>query len=168
MSGTKIPSSPADNSSLLIKSEQLPRAHDYLKEVRAGLRKGISPGFLVHEAKPSERPDAGQYDLDIVLWEPYEISSTGIPRNSKARIVMEVHRMNVRTLEGAGSPRLVSTSDPDTLMVEALRISLTAGTLPVGKEDSARTIVQASDAAVSEGASTTEAARKAAQAVGLA
>ena len=56
-----------------------PRAAPYLEEIRAGLRTGISPGFIIHASEIIEDSD-GEIVLEITLWEPYEISSTPIPR----------------------------------------------------------------------------------------
>ena len=56
-----------------------PRAAPYMQEIRAGLRTGISPGFLIHEAELVEDSD-GEPVMEITRWEPYEISSTPVPR----------------------------------------------------------------------------------------
>ena len=58
----------------------------YLEELRGGLRDGTSPGFLVHAAEITEIDD-GDYLARITLWEPYEISSTPIPRNPSVGIL---------------------------------------------------------------------------------
>ena len=63
-----------------------PRAREYLAEIDAGIRSGTSPGFIVHEARALREED-DEYDskefmqIDITRWEPYEISSTPIPKN---------------------------------------------------------------------------------------
>ena len=70
----------------------VPKSHGYLREIRAGLRDGVSPGFIIQKVEPSSKrdPKAGQYDLDVTAWQPYEVSSTPIPRNVDARIIAEV------------------------------------------------------------------------------
>ena len=73
-------------------------------EIDQGARRGISPGFLVHE-----------YEIDqdeafiVTLWEPYEISSTSIPRNPEA-IVLNLGRPAM-TLHEATGPDVLNTSD---------------------------------------------------------
>ena len=60
----------------------------YLEELRAGLRKGISPGFLIHRAEGVDDPDfEGEMLLRITLWEPYEQSATPVPRNADAGVL---------------------------------------------------------------------------------
>ena len=81
---------------------EAPRNAGYLEELRGGLRDGISPGILIHKVDISETDD-GEISFDITFWEPYEISSTPIPRNPDAGIV---------TMEG--SPTKASESDPST------------------------------------------------------
>ena len=75
------------------------RSEPYLEELRGGLRDGTSPGFLVHAAEITEMDD-GEVLARITLWEPYEISSTPIPRNP-----------NVGLLRLDGSPSNKSASN---------------------------------------------------------
>ena len=65
---------------------QTPRNRDHLTELRAGLRPGLSPGFLINDAVLEEDQD-GEYCLVVTSWTPYEISSTPIPRNPAAAVL---------------------------------------------------------------------------------
>lgn len=66
-------------------------AAETLRQIRApgGLRKGISPGFIIQEAhlEPSGGDDVGTFV--ITKWQPFEISTTPIPKNQAARILSE-------------------------------------------------------------------------------
>ena len=63
-----------------------PRSDPYLAEIDGGLRWGISPGFIVVEAELVEM-DNGEIMTLITAWEPYECSSTPVPRNPDAGII---------------------------------------------------------------------------------
>ena len=61
-------------------------AKKYTEEIDAGLRSGTSPGFVVHQVDILGEDDEDydpkeMFQFDVTLWEPYEISSTPIPRN---------------------------------------------------------------------------------------
>ena len=68
-----------------------PTATNAMAEVDDLMRAGFSPGFLIHETETLSEGDPG-YDPDqmfqivVTRWEPYEISSTAIPRNPNARL----------------------------------------------------------------------------------
>ena len=64
-----------------------PRGLDLYSEIRDGLRVGISPGFVIHETEEVNGDgDSFTFDIRVTMWEPYEVSSTAIPRNSDALI----------------------------------------------------------------------------------
>ena len=65
-----------------------PTARSAMIEIDDLMRAGFSPGFLIHETETLSESDKGfdpdQYmQIAVTLWEPYEISSTAIPRKSK-------------------------------------------------------------------------------------
>ena len=66
-------------------------ATEAMEEIDDLTRAGFSPGFLIHKVRilddDDDSYDPGQY-MQIVCekWEPYEISSTAIPRNPNARL----------------------------------------------------------------------------------
>ena len=62
------------------------RNRNHLAELRAGLRPGISPGFIVNAAELLEDED-GEYCLEVTAFEVYEVSSTPIPRNPAAAVL---------------------------------------------------------------------------------
>ena len=63
-----------------------PRNKSHLAELRAGLRPGISPGFIINAAELEEDQD-GEYCLEVTEFMVYEVSSTPIPRNPAAAIL---------------------------------------------------------------------------------
>ena len=139
-------------------------AKDKLREIKLGLRRGISPGFLVHAVEPSKHPEADTrgYDVDVILWEPYEVSTTGIPRNADARIT-GVFSMDTTAYR---SPPLLSTSDPSALHAEALRMALDDGQFSGSRADVVTRLLGHYDAARADGKTSDEAAQIAAQQVG--
>ena len=62
------------------------RSTPYIEEIRAGIRKGVSPGFLIFESEIQETDD-GEYEIVVSKWRPYELSGTPIPRNSDAAVL---------------------------------------------------------------------------------
>ncbi len=62
------------------------RSAPYLEEVSGGLRRGVSPGFIIDEAEFQETDD-GQIEMVISRFTPYEISLTSVPRNADAAII---------------------------------------------------------------------------------
>ncbi len=148
----------------------LPRSHDALKEIRMGLRHGISPGFLIHAVEEEDSSNHRTLDLRVTLWEPYEVSSTTVPRNAGARIMgkaaMEIP--DIKTLNG---PPLLNTSDFEndraSLSAECLRAALSTGAVSESKRETIETLIGAYDAARADGETSATAAKKAATAAGL-
>lgn len=62
------------------------RSGPFIEDVSAGLKRGVSPGFLIHEAEFVQTDD-GELMLEISRWEPFEFSISAIPRNPNAAIV---------------------------------------------------------------------------------
>ena len=66
-------------------------ATNTMAEIDDLLRQGFSPGFLIHETEVIDA-DHADYDedqmfqIEVTRWEPYEISSTAIPRNPNAKL----------------------------------------------------------------------------------
>ena len=73
-------------------------------EIDQRARRGISPGFLVHEYEI----DSGDTFI-VTLWEPFEVSTTAIPRNPEA-IVLNLGGPAM-TLQEATGPDVVNLSD---------------------------------------------------------
>ena len=147
----------------------LPRSHDALRELRLGLRHGISPGFMVHDAESEESSNHRTLDLKVTRWEPYEVSSTTVPRNARARIMGEAG-MRV-PIEKLTTRPLVNTSDyaddRANLSAECLRAALSAGAVPEAKRETIETLIGAYDDALSDGDNNATAAQKAAATAGL-
>ena len=68
-----------------------PRSREIINEIRSGSRQGISPGFIVNSAEKDPDGD-GPLPLVITSWQPYEISSTAIPRGLSAKVLQELPR----------------------------------------------------------------------------
>ena len=67
------------------------RSKEVVREIRSGARSGISPGLLPQ--KVSVDPDGeGSFDLVFEKWQPYEVSSTAIPRGANAVVLQELAR----------------------------------------------------------------------------
>ena len=90
-----------------------PLAVSTLAEIDDLMRQGFSPGFIVHQSELVDESDPS-YDPDQFLqiiatkWEPFEISSTSIPRNPAARL-KGVASMNSDSL--LQSPELLHRED---------------------------------------------------------
>ena len=88
-----------EGESELVETE---RNAPYLEELREGLRRGISPGFLIHDAHAQDDPDfPGEVMLEIRKWEPYEISATAVPRNEEAGLLGIANRSDRASLSPA-------------------------------------------------------------------
>ena len=106
---------------MLAEVSETPTATNTMAEIADLTRQGFSPGFLIHEVRILDEDDDEYYPdqyLQVICtrWEPYEISSTAIPRNRDAKL------RGVASMSDAimGAPELVSTSD-------LLGLSLAAG-----------------------------------------
>ena len=105
-----------------------PTATNAMSEIDDLVRAGFSPGFLIHETEVID-PDHPDYDenemfqIEVTRWQPYEISSTAIPRNPNARL-RGVASMNDGIMD---APELVSTSDLTGLSLAAGREVLASG-----------------------------------------
>ena len=138
----------------------LARSRAYLPEIRAGLRSGISPGFIIHEVSPSKCQGAKEFDVVVTKWEPYEISSTPVPRNAEAKIVGEFG-MNSTNY---AAPSLQSTSDITSLSVECARQLVASGKGSPGQLAKLGAFLSVYDSLIASGQSRDTAAQAAAAA----
>ena len=89
---------------------------------------GFSPGFLIHEVRILDEDD-DSYDPDQYMqvvctkWEPYEISSTAIPRNRDAKL-RGVASMNSAIMD---APEILHREDLVGLSLAAARQVLDSG-----------------------------------------
>ena len=113
---------------MLAEAGATPIARSAMTEISDLMRAGFSPGFLIHEVRILDEDD-DSYDPDQYMqivcekWEPYEISSTAIPRSPDARL-KGVASMNSAIMD---APELVSTSDLIGLSLAAGRQVLASG-----------------------------------------
>ena len=114
---------------LTFKSGKVYGAADYLdgalatrirSEIDQGARRGISPAFLVFDY------DVGKDDsFTITKWEPYEVSTTAIPRNPDA-LILDLGRQPM-SLQEATAPDIQTTSDLTGLSLSLGRQALRDG-----------------------------------------
>ena len=95
----------------------LPRAQEVLEEMRAGARRGVSPGFVVNEMEFDD-------DMNMVVTksEIYEVSIVTGARNYGARVLAMEASMN-----GASGNEVVHTSDMMGVSLSAGRVALSTG-----------------------------------------
>lgn len=89
----KVESMETANSELyaIVSVFDFPRSREIVEEIRSGARAGISPGMI--PIKTRKDPDGkGSYPFVFEVWQPYEVSSTAIPRNADARVIQELPR----------------------------------------------------------------------------
>ena len=142
-----------------------------LEEIDDGSRSGFSPAFLILGSEPIKKSDP-DYDEDaimgasITLWQPYEVSSTSIPRNPQA-LLKGVASMDTQTgmME---APQLVSIDDPVSLSLSAGRVALRSGKGTRVQRRKLSEFFASFDDARAAGASQEQAAQSAREAAGLA
>ena len=111
-----------------------PRNRPFIAELRRGLRDGLSPGFIIHEAEVEESENGGfSLDTTVTLWEPYETSSTAVPRNPNAAVIAGLDGMDEDDDEDAGADDDEDDSDkhsmPDAAALAAMAASAVKATL---------------------------------------
>ena len=116
-------------------------------------RQGFSPGFLIHETETLSEGDRGydpdqMFQVEVTRWEPYEISSTAIPRNPNARL-RGVASMNSNAIMDV--PELVSREDPIGLSLAAGRVVLRTGKGSASQREKLAEFFKNFDAGVSAG-----------------
>ena len=100
----------------------VPDGDNLLRDLDAGLRLGCSPGFIIHDL--NVREDGDNLLTEIKKFEPYEYSSTSVPRGKQARLIGRMS-MNGTVLETG--QELVNTFDLDQLSLVAGRLALESG-----------------------------------------
>ena len=106
-----------------------PTATNAMAEIDDLMRAGFSPGFLIHETETLSEGDRGfdeneMFQIVVTRWEPYEISSTAIPRNRDAKL-RGVASMNSNGIMDA--PEILSREDMIGLSLSAARQVLASG-----------------------------------------
>ena len=104
-------------------------ATEAMAEVDDLTRQGFSPGFLIHETETLSEGDRGydeseMFQIEVTRWEPYEVSSTSIPRNPNARL-RGVASMNSNAIMDA--PEILHREDMVGLSLAAGRRVLASG-----------------------------------------
>ena len=110
-------------------------ATEAMAEVDDLTRAGISPGFLIHETEVIDA-DHADYDedqmfqIEVTRWEPYEISSTAIPRNPNAKLKGVASMSNVIAMDDGkimDAPEILNREDVIGLSLAAGREVLASG-----------------------------------------
>ena len=106
-----------------VRLESTVRSEPFLEELRAGIRDGISPGFMIIESEFVE--EHNDVVMLITRWQPYEISSIPIPRMMGASLLRidGSPSTNKASHEGARSGVDLSAGAQRS---KALSVSLTA------------------------------------------
>ena len=138
----------------------------FMADFDAGLRQGVSPGFLIHASEIEEATD--DIRLVITAWEIFEVSSTSAPKNPLSKVIGRYTMNDVQTLETA-MPELVSTSDPVTMSIHAGRVALRSGqAMAPDKRAKLETFYKEYDARIARGETRIIAATGAREAAGIA
>ena len=145
-----------------------PAAEIALTEIDDLMRAGFSPGFIVHASETLSEGDRGydeseMFQIEVTRWEPYEISSTAIPRNRDAKL-RGVASMSTTMLE---TPALVSTSDLIGLSLAAGREVLRSGSGSESQREKLAEFFNAYETGLENGLSRDVAAQAAKLVVGL-
>ena len=119
---------------MLAEVSTTPTATNTMAEIDDLTRAGFSPGFLIHETEVID-PDHPGYDeslmfqILVVRWEPYEVSSTSIPRNPNARLRGVASMGNVIAMDDVitGAPEILHREDLIGLSLAAARKVLASG-----------------------------------------
>ena len=85
-------------------------AEEIFQDVQDGIRKHVSVGYLIHEAKLTEERDNGDDVWTITSWEPYEISIVAVPADISVGIG--------RSLDEPGSETNKLTKQSEVTMPE--------------------------------------------------
>ena len=112
-----------------------PTATNAMAEIDDLTRRGFSPGFIIHETETLSEGDPGydeteMFQIVVTRWEPYEISSTAIPRSPDARL-RGVASMNSNAIAMddviTGVPEILHREDVIGLSLAAARQVLDSG-----------------------------------------
>ena len=149
-------------------------ATEAMEEIDDLTRAGFSPGFLIHETETLSEGDRGfdeteMFQIVVTRWEPYEISSTAIPRSPDARLKGVASMGNVIAMDDGSmdAPELVHTSDLTGLSLAAGREVLRSGTGSERQRAKLKQFFKLFDAGVSAGLSRDLAATAAKAETGL-
>jgi HK97 family phage major capsid protein/HK97 family phage prohead protease len=124
------------------------RAEEVWQDVRDGIRRNVSVGYLIHEAKLVEQRD-GLDTYRVTDWEPYEVSLVSVPADASVGIGRSAEVIAPaaaeRTEQAAPAATATETCSKETAMSEptvtvvekrdhATEISKIAATFPGGAE----------------------------------
>jgi len=124
------------------------RAEEVWQDVRDGIRRNVSVGYLIHEAKLVEQRD-GLDTYRVTDWEPYEVSLVSVPADASVGIGRSAEVIAPaaaeRTEQAAPAATATETPSKETAMSEptvtvvekrdhATEISKIAATFPGGAE----------------------------------
>lgn len=74
------------------------RADEILRDIRDGIRRGVSVGFIVHQAVLEEiGDDVPKESFRAIDWEPLEVSIVPVPADTNAQILQSFQQANRET-----------------------------------------------------------------------
>ena len=133
-------------------------AQRILAEIKEGVRIGISPGFIIHEIEVEDKgSEADGFRASVEKWEPFEISSTAIPRNSSALVTTIQGGMSMQ-FHDITAPDLVTTSDLIGLSCQAARVAIRQRKGSEVQRARLGRMLRTFDASIAAGATRTQAA----------
>ena len=153
---------------MLAEVSDTPTATNTMAEIADLTRQGFSPGFIIHETEviDPDHPDYSEkemFQIEVTRWEPYEISSTAIPRNPNARL-KGVASMGTTMFE---APEILHREDIVGLSLAAARQVLDSGQGSERQRSKLKQFFKLFDAGVSAGLSRDLAATAAKAETGL-
>ena len=93
-----------------VRLESTSRSEPFLEELRQGIRDGISPGFMILAAEFVE--EENDVVMLITRWQPYEVSSTPIPRMMSASLLRIDGSPSTSNKASLTDPSRVPPADP--------------------------------------------------------
>ena len=154
---------------MLAEVSDTPTATNTMAEIADLTRQGFSPGFIIHATEVID-PDHPDYDekemfqIEVTRWEPFEISSTSIPRNPNARL-RGVASMNSNAMMDA--PEILHREDMVGLSLAAGRQVLRSGSGSEGQREKLEKFFSAYETGLENGLSRDKAAQAAKLVAGL-
>ena len=144
-------------------------ATEAMAEVDDLTRAGFSPGFLIHETETLSEGDRGydeteMFQIVVTRWEPYEVSSTAIPRSPDARL-KGVASMNSNGIMDA--PEILHREDLIGLSLAAGRQVLASGKGSAAQRSKLREFFRLFDAGLENGLTRDKAATAAKAVAGI-
>lgn len=107
------------------------RAEEVWQDVRDGIRRSVSVGYMIHKAILVETKD-GLETYRVTDWEPYEISLVSVPADATVGVGRSASEPSRNTAPTHIEVKMSDTNTPQAERNHAAEISKIAATLPGG------------------------------------